>query len=56
MWAEVPVQGFILSQELRLMERTHIGMGLSEGLQPRERACAGAGRKCEEKGVSEGMF
>lgn len=53
-WGEVSVQELILSQELWLMERTHTGMGLSEGLQPREKACAGAGRsvrrnKCQRE-------
>lgn len=55
-WGEVPVQELILSWELWLMESTHAGPGLSGGLQPREGACAGAGRKCEEKGASEMML
>lgn len=50
------MQELILSRELGLMERTHSGTGLSGELQPREGACAGAGRKCEEKGESEVML
>lgn len=48
-WGEVAVKELILSQQLWLMERTHTGMDLSEGLQHRE-------KRCEEKEVSEGML